>query len=77
LTGNFFCDPHSPWQRGEIENANGLLRRDLSRKTRLDDYTDDNIDDIVWNLNSTSRRCLGYKTPFEAFAANLGIALKM
>ena len=72
----FFCDPHSPWQRGGIENANGLLRRDVPRKTRLDDYTDDDIDDIVWNLNSTPRKCLGYKTPIEAFAANLGVALE-
>ena len=72
----FFCDPHSPWQRGSIENANGLLRRDLPRKTRLDGYTDDDIDDIVWNLNSTPRKCLGYKTPIEAFAANLGVALE-
>jgi IS30 family transposase len=72
----FFCDPHSPWQRGGIENANGLLRRDLPRKTRLDGYTDDDIDDIVWNLNSTPRKCLGYKTPIEAFAANLGVALE-
>jgi len=70
----FFCDPHSPWQRGGIENANGLLRRDLPRKTRLDGYTDDDIDDIIWNLNSTPRKCLGYKTPIEAFAANLGVA---
>lgn len=73
----FFCDPHSPWQRGGIENANGLLRRDLPRKIRLDGYTDNDIDDIVWNLNSTPRKCLGYKTPIEAFAANLGVALEM
>lgn len=72
----FFCDPHSPWQRGGIENANGLLRRDVPRKTRLDDYTEDDIDDIVWNLNSTPRKCLGYKTPIEAFALNLGVALE-
>ena len=72
----FFCDPHSPWQRGGIENANGLLRRDLPRKIRLDGYTDNDIDDIVWNLNSTPRKCLGYKTPIEAFAANLGVALE-
>ncbi len=74
--GVSLCDPHSPWQRGGIENANGLLRRDLPRKTRLDGYTGDDIDEIVWNLNSTPRKCLGYKTPIEAFAANLGVALE-
>ena len=72
----FFCDPHSPWQRGSIENANGLLRRDLPRKTSLQGCTDVDIDDIVWCLNSTPRKCLGYRTPIEAFAANLGVALE-
>ena len=73
----FFCDPHSPWQRGAIENANGRLRRELPRKTSLGDYTEDDIDDVIWNLNSTPRKCLGYRTPIEAFAANLGVALEM
>ena len=67
----FFADPHSPWQRGGIENANGLLRRDMPRKTRLSDYTDDDVEDVIWNLNSTPRKCLGYRTPIEAFAAVL------
>jgi IS30 family transposase len=73
----FFCDPHSPWQRGGIENANGRLRRELPRKTSLGDYTDDDIDDVIWNLNSTPRKCLRYRTPIEAFAENLGVALEM
>lgn len=72
----FFCDPYSPWQRGGVENANGLLRRDLPRKTTLADYTDEDIDAVIWNLNSTPRKCLGYRTPIEAFAANLGVALE-
>ena len=73
----YFCDPHSPWQRGGIENANGRLRRDLPRKTSLADYADADIDDVVWNLNTTPRKCLRYRTPIEAFAANLGVALEM
>ena len=51
----YFCDPHSPWQRGSIENAHGRLRRDLPRKTTLADYTDADIDDVIWNLNATPR----------------------
>jgi len=72
----FFCDPHSPWQRGGIENGNGLLRRDLPRKAKLSDYNDTDIDDIVWMLNSTPRKCLRFQTPIEAFAQNLGVALE-
>ena len=73
----YFCDPHSPWQRGGIENANGRLRRDLPRNTNLDGYTDADITDVVWNLNSTPRKCLAYQTPIEVFAANLGVALEL
>ncbi len=40
-------------------------------------YTDDDIDDVIWNLNSTPRKCLGYRTPIEAFAVNFGVALEM
>jgi IS30 family transposase len=67
----FFCDPHSPWQRGSIENANGVLRRDLPRKTELNDYTNKDINDIVWAINTTPRKCLGYLSPAEAFLHQL------
>ena len=73
----YFCDPHSPWQRGGIENANGRIRRDLPRKTNLSDHSDTDIDDIVWMLNSTPRKCLAFQTPIEAFAQKLGVALEM
>ena len=73
----FFCDPHAPWQRGSIENMNGRLRRDLPRKANLLDYSIQDIADIVWSHNVTPRKCLEFKTPLEAFASNLGIALEM
>ncbi len=73
----YFCDPHSPWQRGTIENTNGLLRRDMPRKTNITDYTPRDVDDLAWCLNSTPRKCLGFKTPAEAFLINLGVALEM
>lgn len=68
----YFCDPHSPWQRGTIENTNGLFRRDMPRKTNLRDYSPRDIDELTWALNSTPRKCLGFKTPAEAFLENLG-----
>jgi IS30 family transposase len=67
----FFCDPHSPWQRGSIENANGVLRRDLPRKTEFTDYSEQDIQDIVWNNNTIPRKRLGYRTPAEAFLHQL------
>jgi len=73
----FFCDPHSPWQRGAIKNTNGVIRRDMPRKTDRADYSPADIDDIMWAVNSTPRKCLGYRTPAEAFLENLTIALEM
>ena len=70
-TQTYFCDPHSPWQRGTIENPNGLLRRDMPRKTNLHDYTARDIDDLTWAINSTPRKSLGFKTPAEAVLENL------
>jgi IS30 family transposase len=67
----WFCDPHSPWQRGSIENANGVLRRDLPRKSDLSDYSQQDIHDIVWAINTTPRKCLGFRTPAEAFLNHL------
>jgi len=73
----YFCDPHSPWQRGGVENANGRVRVELPRKTDLSAYSDTDIDDIVWIMNTTPRKCLGFQTPIEAFAQKLGVALEM
>ncbi|MFP6772367.1 MAG: IS30 family transposase, partial [Alphaproteobacteria bacterium] len=71
------CDPHSPWQRGAIENTNGVIRRDMPSKTDMADYTEGDIDDIMWAVNSKPRKCLGYRTPAEAFLEILRIALEM
>jgi len=63
----WFCDPHSPWQRGSIENTNGIIRRDMPRKTPLNLCTKKDVSDVIDAINSTPRKCLGYKTPAEAF----------
>ena len=73
----WFCDPHSPWQRGMIENTNAIIRRDMPRKTDITEYTDDDINTIQMLINSTPRKCLGFKTPEEAFIQNLTGALEM
>ncbi|KAB2907942.1 MAG: IS30 family transposase [Dechloromonas sp.] len=72
----FFCDPHAPWQRGSIENANGIVRRSLPRKTALAKVSEADVNDIVWTYNTTPRKCLGFLTPIEAFAKSIGVALE-
>lgn len=63
----FFCDPHSPWQKGGIENAIGRLRRHLPRKTDLALLTPAGLQDSVKAYNHTPRKCLGFQTPAEVF----------
>jgi transposase, IS30 family len=64
----FFCDPHSPWQKGGVENSIGRLRRLLPRKTNLNSITPADIRRYAYRLNNTPRKCLDYTTPAEAFS---------
>ena len=63
----FFCDTHSPWQKGGVENAIGRMRRVLPRKTDLDTLSEADIHSHVAAYNNTPRKCLGFKTPAEVF----------
>jgi IS30 family transposase len=63
----FFCDPHSPWQKGGVENTIGRLRRMLPRKTNLDTLSRRQLRAYVDRLNNTPRKCLDFQTPNEAF----------
>jgi len=65
----YFCDPHSPWQKGGVENAIGRMRRFLPRKTDLATLPPSAIRAAVDRYNATPRKCLGWKTPAEAFSA--------
>ena len=63
----FFCETHSPWQKGGVENAIGRLRRTLPRKTDLAALPDHQFTALVQAYNNTPRKCLDYHTPAEIF----------
>jgi IS30 family transposase len=68
----WFCDAYASWQKGGVENANGRLRRWLPRQIDIDKVCDEEIQDIVITANLTPRKCLGFKTPFQAILKELG-----
>jgi IS30 family transposase len=63
----YFCDPHSPWQRGSNENINGLVHQYLPKGTDLSGYSQEQLDAIADEINNRSRIGLGVRSPLAVY----------
>jgi len=70
----YFCDPHSPWQRGSNENTNGLLRQYFPKATNLAAHSREHLDAVAAQLNARPRKTLGWRTPAQALDEFLAAA---
>jgi IS30 family transposase len=61
----YFCDPHSPWQRGSNENTNGLLRQYFPKGTDVSQYSQAQLNKIALRMNQRPRKTLGFRTPAD------------
>lgn len=64
---SFFCNPYHSWEKGSVEQTNGLIRRYLPKNTDITQVSEEHIQHIEHMLNTRPRKCLGFKSPIEAY----------
>lgn len=72
----YFCHPYASWEKGSVENTNGLIRQYLPLCTNIWRVPQRTIDKIINQINNRPRKCLGFQTPKEIFCDALGVALQ-
>ena len=72
----YFAKPYHSWERGQNENANGLLRQYFPKAMELINVTIEQVFKAVGKLNNRPRKCLGFRTPYEAFFEETGVNIK-
>jgi IS30 family transposase len=73
-TNSYFCQPYHSWEKGTVENTNGIIRRFLPKETNFDNISDTQIQQLEFWLNNRPRKCLNYLTPQEVFNSSVAIA---
>ena len=73
-TLSYFCQPYHSWEKGTVENTNGLIRRFFPKGTNFDTITDAHIAQVESWLNNRPRKCLNYFTPQEVFNSTVALA---
>lgn len=64
----YFCHPYHSWEKGTVENRNGVIRRYLPSSTDLSTWSQAELDEIAEDINTTPMKCLGYQTPNEIYS---------
>jgi len=74
-TKSYFCKPYHAWEKGTVENINGLIRWFFPKKTNFDTITEEEIKYVEDWINNRPMRVLGYKSPLETYNELMGVAL--